>query len=226
MLVPLPFAAASAVQLQERLQWPLPQCVHDVMDTYATLATLPPPPPHVRQTALPSGVKVYVLHYAGLKDRTAHVRRLAGALGGAHVVTGFDRGAQGGAQALDCVFKQGGRRGQMLTGGQQSLSMKHVSVWYHLASRGRRGESALVLEDDAAFNYRQDARDWAQAFGSAMAEVPSDFDVVFVGGCHRDFAQTGQHTTLTHSCLSHGERRQSDTGAWICVWWCRRAGGE
>ncbi len=56
-------------------------------------------------------------------------------------------------------------------------NLSHLSVWYGLAHSNQFIENMLVLEDDVRF-----VKGWEKHVEEAMATVPADYDVLYLGG--------------------------------------------
>lgn len=56
-------------------------------------------------------------------------------------------------------------------------NLSHLSLWYGLAHSNQFIENMLILEDDVRF-----IKGWEKTLEEAMAAVPPDFDVLYLGG--------------------------------------------
>ena len=88
----------------------------------------------------------------------------------------------------------GRQRGAILTAGEVACYASHVSVWRDAAARAAAGP-LLVLEDDADLD-----ANFVASLRGALARLPPDWDVLWVGSCYEENQQADSPQKVAHRC--------------------------
>lgn len=109
----------------------------------------------------------------------------------------------------------------ILTAGEVACFASHCSVWRDAAARGAPGP-LLVLEDDADFDAA-----FVQAVRGAVARLPPDWDILWVGSCYEEDHQAGAPQEVAHRYAPcSGERVPCPTHQYASYDPCTRKPGE
>ena len=126
---------------------------------------------------------VYIVHYTPLRDRLRAMLKVVDRMGvgTARIITAYDR-----EELTDddkTCFYQEDLQDVPLVPGVVSVNIKHMVAYWDMIQNNY--QTALVLEDDA-LDKDQGGAAWNDTFETCMDNVPSDFDAVFVSGCHQE----------------------------------------
>lgn len=129
--------------------------------------------------------EIFVLHYKKNPERLNHMRQLLSQFNASSkIVKDFDRDEIT-REMIDCVYPlrpvvdQRSWQTSNLTIGEISLSMKHFAAFDMIVKN--KIEYALIFEDDVVLD--DTSKDFVESFRNAMLDLPTDYDIYFVGGC-------------------------------------------
>lgn len=150
--------------------------------------------------------KIYICHYSKLVDRKKTITEQLHRLGLSNYlfVENFDKDSWDVAEINSCYPKINDPANRM-TEGEKSLALKHAWIIQDMHKHGY--SSVLVLEDDAVL-----CPDFVQRYNAYMAQMPSDWDIGWVGSCfnlrepqrpNTNVYKTNRGSRCTHAfCLS------------------------
>eukprot|EP00566_Odontella_aurita_P004671 CAMPEP_0113595116 /NCGR_PEP_ID=MMETSP0015_2-20120614/39467_1 /TAXON_ID=2838 /ORGANISM="Odontella" /LENGTH=786 /DNA_ID=CAMNT_0000502215 /DNA_START=238 /DNA_END=2593 /DNA_ORIENTATION=+ /assembly_acc=CAM_ASM_000160 len=143
-----------------------------------------------------------IVHYNPLKERKkVMIQRVRDHFGVDPIfVTNYDQEDLT-EEHIECI---GDRRAQHAfihrptTKGEDSLSVKHMAVYYYTIQHSLR--NVLVLEDDATF-LQPDWRSSDSLWQTILRDLPADYDAVFLSGCcgHNHGERITEHLYLAQS---------------------------
>ena len=127
---------------------------------------------------------VFITHYTPLSSRkTEMIERVQSQLGIVPTfVEDFDREALT-DEHFECFSDRTAQQAYIYrhtTRGEDSLSLKHMAIYYHIVRNSF--QNVLVLEDDAMFVH-PDWRSNNSIWQKILRDLPHDYDVLFLSGC-------------------------------------------
>lgn len=139
-------------------------------------------------------MKIFVMHYSKLSDRKAHIV----AEFEKHGITDYEFVEVYDKEVLEeahlAPFKPSYIKSALSS---ISLQLKHFHIYRQIAAGS--DDSALIFEDDVIL-----AEGFLDKFASYMAQVPEDYDMVFIGdgcGLHIQSSLIQPNINIYHKCV-------------------------